>query len=94
MIYAHGGEVGAVDYSGIMEHEGILDVSPYVYVGKNIPDRGTTQQRVISFKIRTGTIDEMGKAIRYIQDRVRVDDVNGNNLLFQKFDVKRFKGNI
>ncbi len=93
VMYAHGGEVGAVDYSGIAEHEGILDVSPYVYVGKNIPDRGTTQQRVISFKIRTETLNKMAETIHFIQEHVRVDDVDGNSLMFQKFDTDRFKGN-
>lgn len=94
VMYAHGGEVGAVDYSGIADHENILDVSPYVHVGKSIPDRGTTQQRVISFKIRTKTLEEMSDTIHYIQDHVRVDDVNGKSLMFRKFDTARFKGNV
>ena len=90
VMYAHGGEVGAVDYSGIAEHPGILDVSPYVYVGKVIPDRGTTQQRVISFKIRTKTREEMAETIRFIQSRVRVDDTEGRSLMFKAFDTERF----
>ncbi len=91
VMYAHGGEVGYVDYSDIAEHEGILDISPYVYVGKTIPDKGTTQQRVISFKIRANTLKDMEDTIHYIQDHVRVDDVCGNSLLFHRFDTARFK---
>ncbi len=94
VMYAHGGEVGAVDYNGIAEHKGILDVSPYVYVGKNIPDRGTTQQRVISFKIRSKTLEEMADTIHFIQNHVRVSDAEGNSLLFKKFDTDRFEGNV
>ena len=94
VMYAHGGEVGSVDYRGIAVHEGILDVSPYVYVGKNIPDRGTTQQRVISFKIRTKNLEEMSNTIHFIQDHVHVDDVNGKSLMFQNFDTARFEGNV
>lgn len=94
VMYAHGGEVGAVDYSGIAEYEGILDVSPYVYVGKKIPDRGTTQQRVISFKIRTKTLEEMADTIHFIQEHVRVDDTEGKSLMFNKFDTARFGGSI
>ncbi len=94
VMYAHGGEVGNVDYSGIAELGNVLDVSPYVYVGKNIPDRGTTQQRVISFKIRTKTLDEMAGTIHFIQKHVRIDDVNGQSMMFRKFDTERFKGNV
>ena len=90
VIYAHGGKVGAIDYSDIKEHESIIDVSPYAYNGKIIPDRGTTQQRVISFKIRTATLQKMEKAIRYIQEHVSVDDINGNSLLFSNFDTSIF----
>ena len=93
VMYAHGGEVGAVDYSNIAGHEGILDVSPYVYVGKQIPDRGTTQQRVISFKIRTDTLDHMADTIHYIQDHVKIEDTAGRNMLFTGFDTQRFQGN-
>lgn len=90
VMYAHGGEVGAVDYSNIAGRKGILDISPYVYEGKNIIDKGTTQQRVISFKISTPTIEEMADTIHFIQDNVRVDDVNGNSLMFSPFDTGRF----
>lgn len=90
VMYAHGGTVGAVDLSGIEGHKGILDLSPYVYVGKEIPDRGTTQQRVVSFKIRTSTLEEMAETIRYIQEHVRIDDENGQSLLFKAFDTARF----
>ena len=72
----------------------MLDVSPYVYVGKEIPDRGTTQQRVISFKIRTGTLEEMADTIHYIQQHVCIEDENGNDMMFKAFDTERFRSNI
>ncbi len=90
VMYAHAGEVGSVDYSAVSGRENILDISPYVYVGKNIPDRGTTQQRVISFKIRANDLEEMADTIHFIQAHVRVDDTEGRSLLFAPFDTARF----
>ena len=89
VMYAHGGEVGKAEYGGIENSPNILDVSPYVHVGKNVPDRGTTQQRVISFKIKGNSVDEIAESIKYIQDNVTVEDVDGNNMLFIPFDTKR-----
>ena len=91
VMYAHGGVVGSVNYEDIQNQDGVLDVSPYVYVGKNIPDRGTTQQRVISFKLKTDSLNSMADKIHYIQEKVEVNDVSGNSLLFKKFDTNRFK---
>lgn len=88
VMYAHGGEVGHVDYPEVDKN--VLDVSKYVYAGKNILDRGTTQQRVISFKLRADTLEEMAERIQYIQNRVKIDDVDGQNMLFERFDVARF----
>lgn len=90
VMYAHGGKVGTMDYSRIKENESIIDISPYAYKGKIIPDKGTTQQRVISFKIKTSTLQKMEETIHYVQEHVSVDDVDGNSLLFSNFDTSRF----
>ena len=90
VMYAHGGEVGHVDYPEMEENKNLLDVSKYVYVGKNILDKGTTQQRVISFKLRADTLEEMAESIQCIQNRVKANDIDGQNMLFKRFDVARF----
>lgn len=90
VMYAHGGKVGTVEYAEVSSCKGILDISPYVYVGKEISDKGTTQQRVISFKLRANTVDEMVEMIHWIQGHVKIDDTNGKSLLFEKFDTQRF----
>lgn len=89
VMYAHGGEVGEVNYSGIAEHQNVIDVSPYVKVGKIIPDKGTTQQRVLSFKIRASRLSEVAETVRFIQDHVAIRDVQGNDMLFRPFDTDR-----
>lgn len=90
VMYAHEGKIGTMDYSNIKGHESIIDISPYAYKGKVISDKGTTQQRVISFKIKTSTLKKMEEAIHYIQKHVSVDDIDGNSLLFSNFDTSRF----
>lgn len=89
VMYAHGGEVGEVDYSGILNQEGIIDVHPYLQVGKIIPDCGTTQQKVFSIKIKAPDLQGVVDRIRLIQERVVVKDQAGNNMLFRNFDVQR-----
>ncbi len=89
VVYAHAGEVGFVDYHEIEGQQAIIDISSYVYVGKVIPDYGTTQQRVISFKIRTKHLEELIDKIYFIQTHLRVEDKFGKSLLFSKFDTSR-----
>ena len=89
VMYAHGGEVGEFSYAGLEDCKEIIDISPYAKVGKLVPDRGTTQQRVISFKIRAVGLREVEETIRLIQEKVIVNDVNGNSMLFASFDTAR-----
>nr|MBQ6241082.1 hypothetical protein [Lachnospiraceae bacterium] len=92
ILYAHEGEVGHVDCSALQDCPYILDINPYVYEGKHILDKGTTQQRCFSFKIRAGSLKEVADIIHLIQDSVHVDDVNGRSLLFKNFDTDRLYG--
>jgi len=89
VMYAHGGEIGRFSYDGIDGCKEVIDISPYAKVGKIVPDRGTTQQRVISFKLRADTMEQICQTIRFIPQRVIVEDVNGNDMLFHSFDTTR-----
>lgn len=91
VIYAHGGTVGEVDYSGLEGHGGIIDISSYVYAGKVVPDRGTTQQRVLSVKLRAPDNKKMAELVLYVQKHVTVKDLDGNDMLFRPFDVERIR---
>lgn len=90
VVYAHGGEVGSFSYDGLTAIPEIIDISPYAKPGKTIIDRGTTQQRVISFKIRTRDLKEMADIIQRIQAQVKMQDPEGENMLFTPFDTNRF----
>lgn len=90
VVYAHGGEVGSFSYDGLEQCPEIIDISPYAKPGKVVVDKGTTQQRVISFKIRTATLEDMERVILHIQENVKMQNVDGENMLFARFDTKRF----
>lgn len=89
VMYCHGGEVGFVDDSALRDHSDIVDVHPYLKVGKVMPDNGTTQQKAYSIKIRSRSLDELKRTIRFIQEHVVVKDTDGRNMLFQPFDGDR-----
>lgn len=89
VLYAHGGKVGTVQYDAVKTHPEIIDISPYVYVGKEIPDKGTTQQRVISFKICAPTLQGMIDDIHFVQENLHILDENGQDMLFTPFDTDR-----
>lgn len=92
IVYAHGGRIGCLDYSEIEGMNGLMDISKYAYVGKEISEEGTTRQRVLSFKIRAASLKALAEKIIYIQDHLRVEDENGKNMLFRRFDTSRIFG--
>ena len=91
LLYTHGGEVGEVDYSALRTHGKIFDAHPYLAAGKVMPDKGTTQQRAFSIKFAAKDRQELADTIRFIQQSVTVRDVNGRNMLFRPFDLKRLE---
>ena len=88
-MYTHAGVVGEIDYSRLAACKKIIDVHPYLSLGKTMEDHGTTQQKAFSIKIVAQNLNELANTIQFIQSSVVVKDVNGNNMLFRPFDVKR-----
>lgn len=89
VMYTHGGEVGAVETGTLADCPNIIDLHPYLKPGRIMPDKGTTQQKAFSIKIRANDLEELAGVIRLIQRNIRVTDVNGNNMLFRPFDTDR-----
>lgn len=89
VVYTHGGEVGEIQYKQLLGRKEIIDFHPYIYVGRVVPDNGTTQQKAFSIKIKAEDVNGVIDTIRYIQDGLVVNDVNGNNMLFKNFDANR-----
>lgn len=88
-INAHQGEIGKVDYSGLYANPNIDYISCRVECGTQIVEDGSTQQKVLTLKFTADSIDEVKELIKYAQDNVIIENVEGKNMLFKPFDVNR-----
>lgn len=90
-LYAHAGTIGRLLYGGPEEIPGIDSVHVCAGPGCTIVEDGSTQQMVLSYKLSAKTIDQVRQIIDSIQDSVAVDDTEGKNMLFGRFDTNRMK---
>lgn len=52
---------------------------------------GTLMQHFCRVKMMTSSIEEYHQLINWIQDRIRVIDIEGNDMVYRRFDVNRLK---
>ena len=89
VFYCHQGTIGKVDYQGIVGHVGVEDVYCEIQPGKTIVEDGTTQQKAISVRLKADAIEGIAELIDFVQANVTVENINGENMLFEPFDVTR-----
>ena len=89
IMYAHAGVVKVSQYYGDYCKKGIDEVHIYKMPGSEIHEDGSTAQKAFSFKISADTMEELTDLIHYVQDHVKMEDLDGNSLLFEPFDTKR-----
>lgn len=87
LMYAHGGTVGKLSLGQIPSRQGIRDVTPTAWVGKEIPEDGSTAQCVVKMKLYGDSLEEIAQLAEFAQRNVVVEDVNGKNMLFKPFDT-------
>lgn len=75
----------------IKNHPAVIAYLPRCKVGDTISWSYTVNQRFAELDLLTKTFDEMLKTISYIQDCIIVEDENGENMIFNLFDVKRIE---
>lgn len=85
-IYAHGGTIGKFSYGALLGKNGITDVSAAAWEGKEIPEDGSTTQCVLKIKLSASTLEEIVNLVRFAQQNVIVEDMQGRNMLFKPFD--------
>lgn len=51
----------------------------------------TLSQHFCMVKIVTNSIDEYRDMITFIQSTIRIEDANGNDLVYRRFDMSRLK---
>ena len=86
-IYAHGGIIGKFDYSGLQGCADITNIAPSAWVGKEIPEDGSTTQCVMKLKLEADTLEHAAALVEFAQKNVIVEDTEGRNMLFKPFDA-------
>lgn len=91
LIHAHGGTVAFSDFSQLEGVEGVGDLHIWAKPGRVFAEDGTTQQKAFTCKLTGGSIGDIIRLIQFVQTHIRVEDEQGNNMLFDNFDVNRIK---
>lgn len=86
LFYAHSGTIGKMEYNKLYNHPAIADIRVSGWEGKKISEDGSTGQRILSLRISADTIDELPDIVKFVQNNVIVEDINGKNMLFKPFD--------
>lgn len=88
-LYAKGGEVAEICYTGDPEKTGVEEVGIYRVPGSVIKADGTTLQRVFRFKLCASSREELKELIAYAQDHARILDTNGEDMILCRFEPER-----
>lgn len=91
LFYVHGGKIGKIDYSGLNDIPAVFSITQKVFPGTIIIEDGTTRQEAIVIKLHGKDMDEVINAIQQAQKCVTINDVSGNSMLFEPFDVNRLR---
>lgn len=89
IIYAHGGTISTVVCPETGEIEGIDQIQSCAIPGARIVEDGSTGQRAFSFKITSKTLNDLKHTILDINERVKVINTEGENILFKPFEVQK-----
>ncbi len=89
-LWAHGGIIGNITGKEIVEKIGNVVMCEYTHaIGDEITDNHTLSQRVFRAVIKDNDIDRVKKTILEIQDTIKIENVNGNTMLYKPFNVER-----
>lgn len=104
--YMHGHFIGSLTFplkAGKISHisgleevkkcENVMGVAQYYYDGDEVKDTyiGTLSQHLCRVKIMTESIEEYKNLILWIESIVSVIDVDGNDMIYRRFDINRLK---
>lgn len=89
LAYVHGGTVGKVECVAKEGENDVIAVTQKVFPGNVIHDNYSTQQEGLVIKFCAHNLEELSQKMDWIQDGNCVEDVNGKDLLFDRFDTKR-----
>lgn len=89
-LWAHGGIIGNISSKDAIENLNNVVMCEYMHaVGDEIIDNHTLSQRVFRAVIKDDDIDRIKETILKIQNTIKVENINGDNMLYKPFDVNR-----
>lgn len=90
IIYAHGGIIGTLEGAEkVQELSNVISVEWLRKIGDEVLDDKTLGQRVFRAYISDDNIESIQTTIMNIQKAIKVEDINGKNMLYKKFNVER-----
>lgn len=90
--YCHAGTVGKIDFGKIKERPEIVDVYSETSVGRVFKEDRTTQQKAVSVRFIAKNAVHAAEFIDFIEDNLIVENTNGENMLFDRFETNRLTG--
>lgn len=93
-VFAHGGIISKLgDVNSMLSIPSVERAFYTRPVGYKIEDNSGLYQRVFRAYFLASSIDDLSKDIQKVQRLIKVEDEEGNNMLFRPFDVNRFNIN-
>lgn len=89
LSYVHGGIVGKVEHRAKVGDNGIIAVTQKVFPGNLLVDNYSTQQEGLVIKFCADNLKELAERMDWIQDGNVIESIDGENMLFTRFDTKR-----
>ena len=89
VILLHAGKIARIDDSRLRSREQIDDIYITKQVGDTVPDRATNVHKSGLVKFTADSVEEAKELIHFIQTNLRIEDENGNSMLFDEFDSSR-----
>ena len=91
-LYAKGGEVRDIAFTGDPDRNGIDEIGIYRVPGSIIKADGSTLQRVFRFKLSAETREDLADLIEYVQEHAQIVDKNNDDMILCRFDCDRIIG--
>ena len=77
----------------VREQKQVVGINQYYQIGDEIKESyiGTLSQHFCRVKIMTDSLEEYRNMITFIQQTIKVEDAQGNDLVYRRFDLGRLK---
>ena len=77
----------------VREQKQVVGINQYYQIGDEIKESyiGTLSQHFCRVKIMTDSLEEYRNMITFIQQTIKVEDAQGNDLVYRRFDLARLK---